>query len=460
MKKKLQLPKEFRLFAPWEHAADRIISPLEEFIKSQTSSALALVFMTLLSLILANSSLQEVYHHFFEQKVAISFGDWRLSMSLHHWINDGLMALFFFLVGLEIKREILIGELSDFKAALLPVLAALGGMFVPALFYAVLNWGKPTLGGWGIPMATDIAFAISVLVLLGRRIPPSLVTFLVALAIVDDLGAVVVIALFYTDTVHVLPLALALGVWGLLWIFNRGGIHSIFPYFLGGVLMWGLMLASGIHATIAGVLTALAVPTQPKIIPQHFDRVLERLLDACRSVSPSGGHHLSPEQKLVIHAVYAAAIDAQPPSLRLEHALHLPVALLVIPLFALANAGVPLSLKALTGVFAHPVSLGIIVGLVLGKMLGILGTTWAALKLGVASLPSGARMSQILGVGLLGGIGFTMSIFIAELAWPGQEELLTQAKMGIICASLLAGSSGYLWLRFFSSSSKAKINKI
>ena len=450
MKKKLKLPQEFRLFAPWEQAADKILSPLEEFIQSQTASALALILMTIISLILANSPWREVYHHFFEQELAISLGSWRLSMSLHHWINDGLMAFFFFLVGLEIKREILVGELSDFKAALLPVLAAVGGMLVPAFLYALVNWGKPTIGGWGIPMATDIAFAISVLVLLGRRIPPALVTFFIALAIVDDLGAVVVIAIFYTDSINLFPLLTALGVWGLLWIFNRGGIHSAFPYFLGGVALWGLMLASGIHATIAGVLTALAIPTKPKIIPQHFDRVLERLLEACRSIDPRERCVLNHDQKLVINAVYTAAVDVQPPSLRMEHALHLPVALLVIPLFALANAGVPLSGKALAGVFHHPVSLGIILGLVVGKALGIAGTAWLAIKLGLAPLPTGARGIQLLGVGLLGGIGFTMSIFIAELAWPGQEELLTQAKMGILCASLLAGILGYLWLRFFS----------
>jgi NhaA family Na+:H+ antiporter len=351
---------------------------------------------------------------------------------------------------IEIKRELLVGELSNIRAALLPVLAAIGGMVVPALIYMGLNWGHPTVNGWGIPMATDIAFAISVLVLLGNRIPPALVTFLIALAIVDDLGAVAVIALFYTDTIVFDALMAALAVWGILWLFNRAGIYRVWPYALGGVIMWSFMLASGIHATVAGVLTALAIPARPKIKPQYFDNVVEGLLDKFRKEPPKDELTLGETQKGVILAVHSTVIGVQPPSMRLEHVLHIPVALIVIPLFALANAGVHISSEALTGAFTHPVSLGIIAGLVLGKMIGIAGTAFLAMKLGIAPLPTGARVSQLIGIGLLGGIGFTMSIFIAELAWPGQPELLQQAKMGILLASLIAGISGYAWLRWVS----------
>lgn len=445
---KFKIPEKVRLFAPWERAMDRVLTPLEEFIHSQTATSLALVLMTVVALVLANSPLGHAYHQLFEQPLTLALGPWQVSMSLHHWINDGLMAFFFFLIGLEIKRELLVGELSNLRAALLPVIAAVGGMLIPALIYVAINWGEPTMNGWGIPMATDIAFAISALVLLGRRVSPALVTFLIALAIVDDLGAVAVIALFYTDTIVVNALLAALVVWGVLWLFNRAGIYRIWPYALGGVLMWSFMLASGVHATVAGVLTALAIPARPKIKPQYFDEVVDGLLHAFRKSPDQDPLRLSEDQKGVILSVERVALDVQPPSMRLEHALHLPVALLVIPLFALANAGIEMSAEALAGAFAHPVSLGIILGLVLGKMIGIAGGAWLAVKLGVAALPTGARLSQLVGIGLLGGIGFTMSIFIAELAWPGQAELLAQAKMGILLASLIAGVSGYAWLRW------------
>ena len=453
MKLPFRLPEQYRLFAPWEKAVDRVLTPLETFIRSQTATSLALVLMTVVALLFANSPWGEAYHHFFEQPVVIGLGPWQLSMSLHHWINDGLMALFFFLIGLEIKRELLVGELSNFRAALLPVIAAVGGMVVPALIYAAINWGQPTINGWGIPMATDIAFAIAALVMLGRRVSPALVTFLIALAIVDDLGAVVVIALFYTDTLQWSALGAALLVWGLLWGFNQAGIYRIWPYVIGGIVMWGFMLASGVHATIAGVLTALAIPARPRINPCYFSDLLQSLQDRYQAAGDAcASGTLSEQHKGVIHSVHAVSLGVQPPSMRLEHSLHLPVALMVIPLFALANAGIHIDMTALAGAWTHPVSLGIILGLVFGKMIGIAGTGWLAVKLGVASLPKGASASQLVGVGLLGGIGFTMSIFIAELAWPGEPALLQQAKMGILQASLVAGVSGYLWLRFVSRS--------
>ncbi len=443
-----QVPERFRLYAPWERVTDRVLTPLEAFLHTQTASAMALLSMTIVALILANSPIGAGYHHLFEQKLTLALGEWQVSMSLHHWINDGLMAFFFFLIGLEIKRELLVGELSDLKAAMLPVMAAIGGMVMPALIYVAINWGEPTINGWGIPMATDIAFAIAALMLLSRWVPAALVTFLVALAIVDDLGAVAVIAIFYTDTIVLDALLASIAVLGILWMFNLMGIYRAWPYALGGVVMWSFMLASGVHATIAGVLTALAIPARPKIRPHAFDELLDGFLTKFRQTPEYEAPVLDETQKGIIRTVGMVVRDVQPPSMRLEHALHLPVALMVIPLFALANAGIHINGEALISAFQHPVSLGIILGLVLGKMLGIAGFAWLAVKLGMATLPSGARMHQLVGIGFLGGIGFTMSIFIAELAWPGQPELLQQAKMGILMASLLAGISGYVWLRW------------
>ena len=451
METRLKVPEEYRLFAPWEKAADRIISPIEEFIQKQTASAMLLVVMTLIALVLANSPLSEAYHHFFEKELALVFNSWELRMTLHHWINDALMVFFFFMIGLEIKRELLEGELSNLKVALLPVIAAVGGMLVPATIYALINYGEPTLKGWGIPMATDIAFSISALVLLRRYVPSTLVTFLVALAIVDDLGAVIVIALFYTRNINLEALGGALGVWGLLWIFNRAGISHWVPYFVGGVILWLFMLFSGVHATIAGVLTAFAIPSRPKLIPAYLGEILQKYLEVCDDVPASKAPHtLTSCQKKIIQSIHMAVKDVQPPSLRMEHALHIPVALGVIPIFALANAGVHLEPEALVRAFAHPVSLGIILGLVVGKTVGIAGSSWLAFKLGIASLPRGARPLQLVGVGMLAGIGFTMSLFISQLSWPGEKTLLQQAKMGILLASSLAALTGYLWLRFVS----------
>ncbi len=449
LKDPLEFLESYRIFAPWERATHRILSPLEEFIKSQTATALSLMFMTLVALLLANSPWREVYLHFFEQDLSIHLGSWRFGMSLHHWINEGLMTFFFFLIGLEIKREVTVGELSNFKAALLPVLSALGGMFLPAGIYVLFNWSAPTLKGWGVPMATDIAFALSALVLLGPRVPSSLLTFLIALAIVDDLGAVLVIALFYTSSLKWTALAAVFLIWVVLWGFNRAGIHHVLPYFLGGILMWAFLLGAGIHATVAGVLTAFVVPSKPKLVPARFDEIIRKFLQLPHGPN-SHPDRLSPDQEVIIQAVRAATIYVQPLSLRIEHALHLPVALGVIPLFALANAGVHISPATFSGLGHQPLSLGIILGLLVGKPLGIAGMAYLGAYFKLVSLPRGAKPSQLLGVGILGGIGFTMSIFIAELAWPGRPLVLEQAKTAILSASFLAGFIGYMWLRLVS----------
>ncbi len=439
-----------KLYAPWEKAFNRISTPFEHFLHAQTTTGLILMVMTVLALILANTPLTEAYAHFFHTKVDVTVGSWQLSHTIHHWINDGLMAIFFFIIGLEIKREILVGELSNIKVAILPILAAIGGMVLPALIYLGINYGGEGAGGWGIPMATDIAFAISALVLLGNRVSPALVTFLVALAIVDDLGAVVVIAVFYTDQINLLPLALAGASFLVLISFNRFGIHMILPYFLIGLIMWFFMLESGVHATIAGVIAAMSIPSKPKQTPIDFTNHTRNLLDEYDNYPVATDHMMHEKQKALLLNIKDKINAVDSPAARLEHDLHLPVALIVIPLFALANAGISIDFSSIGQTIVEPVSLGIIAGLILGKVLGIAGVSWLAIKLGIAKLPERSTMSQIFGVAFLGGIGFTMSIFVADLAFLGNEALIFQAKVGILAASLFAGLFGFFWLKYLA----------
>ena len=443
-----------KLYAPWEKAFKKVSTPFEHFLHAQTTTGMVLMFMTIFALILANSPLTEDYAHFFHTKVDLNVGSWELSHTIHHWINDGLMAIFFFIIGLEIKREILVGELSNMKVAMLPILAAIGGMLIPALIYLSINSGMESAGGWGIPMATDIAFAISALVLLGKRVPHALVTFLVALAIVDDLGAVMVIALFYTEQIHMLPLALAGGSFLIMVAFNRFGIHMILPYFVVGLFMWFFMLESGVHATIAGVIAALAIPSKPKRVPGDFRQDAKVLLDEYDSYPIVEKDGMNERQKAILLKLQSNIDDIGTPAARLESDLHLPVALIVIPLFALANAGIAIDFSSISTTIMTPVSMGIIAGLILGKVLGIFGVAWLAIKLKMATLPQGSTMSQIFGVAFLGGIGFTMSIFVADLAFINSPELIFQAKVGILAASLFAGLFGYSWLRFVAKSAK------
>ncbi len=441
-----------KIYAPWEKTFEKVATPLEHFIHAQTTTGIVLIVMTIVALILANSPLHDVYEQIFHLTISLNVGSWKLSHTIHHWINDGLMAIFFFLIGLEIKRNILVGELSNIKVAILPILAAFGGMVVPALIYITINHDLPSQNGWGIPMATDIAFAISALVLLGNRVSPSLVTFLIALAIVDDLGAVVVIALFYTEQIHLLPLFLAGGSFLVMIAFNRFGIHAILPYLLVGLFLWFFMLESGVHATIAGVIAAMAIPSKPKETPDDFTNHMKNSLDEYDNYPVATDYSLHEKQKAVLINMSERIDSIQSPSARLEQALHLPVSLIVIPLFALANAGISINFTHIDEAIVEPIALGIIVGLVLGKVLGIAGVAFIATKLGIAKLPEGSTMNQVFGVALLGGIGFTMSIFVAELAFYGNASAIFQAKIGILAASLFAGLLGFIWLRFIAKS--------
>jgi NhaA family Na+:H+ antiporter len=442
-----------KLYAPWEKTFNRIATPFEHYIHSQMTTGLVLMFMTVIALILANTSLVDAYNHFFHTKIDFNVGDWKLSHTVHHWINDGLMAIFFFMVGLEIKREILVGELSNIKVAILPILSAIGGMVLPALIFLYINYGGEGANGWGIPMATDIAFAISVLVLLGKRVSSALVTFLVALAIVDDLGAVSVIALFYTEQIHIVPLMLAGAMFLVMLSFNRFGIHAILPYFVVGIFLWFFMLESGVHATIAGVIAALTIPSRPKLVPTALTTSTRKLLDDFDKYPIATDYTMHENQKAILLNIKDTIDSVSTPSARLEHALHLPVSLIVIPLFALANAGISIDFSSIGTTIAEPVSLGVMAGLIFGKVLGIAGVAWLSIKTGIAKLPQGSNMSQIFGVAFLGGIGFTMSIFVADLAFAGNEALIFQAKVGILSASLFAGLFGYIWLRFIASKS-------
>ena len=372
-----------------------------DFFESEQASGIILLLCTVTSIAIANSSFGKDYAEFWQSNIGFEAGGIALKASVEHWINDGLMAIFFLLIGLEIERELYIGELSDLKNATLPVFAALGGMMIPALLHFLLNRGSETQAGVGIPTATDIAFALGVLALLGKRVPVSLKIFLTALAIIDDLGAIVMIAIFYVGNFSLLYLCLAAGVFVGLLLLNRRGVHRLSFYLIPGLVMWYFMLKSGVHATIAGVLLAFAVP---------FVR---------------GGE--------------------DSPSYRLQHFLHKPVALIIMPLFALANAGLDLTGNWLEGL-ATPNSLGILAGLCFGKPLGIVLFSLFAVKLGLSRLPGDVSWRQIIGAGFLGGIGFTMSIFITLLAF-GNPELVQNSKISILLGSLVAGMVGFIILR-------------
>lgn len=433
--------------APLEKVFNRLITPFEEFIHDEAASGLLLMACAIIALVIANTALLGPYLHLLHTPVGFNIGGWGLEKSLHHWINDGLMALFFFVVGLEIKREVLVGELSDMRQASLPIIAALGGMVAPALFYTFINGNSDAAHGWGIPMATDIAFAVGVLVLLGSRIPKSLITFLVALAIVDDLGSVIVIALFYTESIATIPLLLAFLLFGLLILFNLMGIRKPLPYFLIGGLLWLAMLKSGVHATLAGVLTALTIPTRTKYEAGFFSDHVRTLMDYFdEHYRPGMSIMRNQYQTKALQTLENAVHKVEPPLQRLEHDLHLPVAFVIIPLFALANAGIPIEFAQLGHIMSHPVTLGVIFGLVFGKVVGIAGLSWLALKVGIAQLPEGTRFGHIVGASLLGGIGFTMSIFISELAFSSSPQNLLMAKTGVLVASIIAGVAGMFWL--------------
>jgi NhaA family Na+:H+ antiporter len=428
-----------------EPPIDQILRPFQEFFRVEASSGIVLLVFTAIALIWANSAWSDSYFELWLTDLTIKSGDLGFTKPLILWINDGLMAIFFFLVGLEIKREVVVGELASPRRAVLPISAAIGGMVVPALIYLLLNQGGEGESGWGIPMATDIAFALGVLALLGRRVPLSLRIFLTALAIVDDLGAVSVIALFYTSEITFSYLALGGGFLVLMVLANRLGVIRPAVYGLLAICVWYAFVKSGVHATVAGVLAAMTVPASARINGSQFVDWGRGLLDefaGCCAEQAQDVHDTTIRERALLQAMETAVHHAEAPLQRMEHGLERPVAYVIMPIFALANAGVQLG----GGDIGDPVSLGIIAGLVLGKQLGVTIFTWLNVRAGLASLPSGVTWRHIYGVGWVSGIGFTMSLFISGLAF-GSSPLLNTAKIGILAASLIAGIGGWLILR-------------
>ncbi|MEW5765068.1 MAG: Na+/H+ antiporter NhaA [Acidobacteriota bacterium] len=418
--------------------------PFMEFFQREAASGVILLGAALAALAWANSPWSESYAKAFSWKISVGAGPFFLSKTLLLWINDGLMALFFFVVGLEIKREILVGELSTPRQALLPIAGALGGMAVPSVLYALINGGGAGAAGWGIPMATDIAFALGVLALLGDRVPPGLKVFLAALAIVDDLGAVLVIAFFYSEGIRTTYLGAGVGVLAGLVFLARLGMRSLGLYALAGVAVWVFFLKSGVHPTVAGVLVAMTIPARVAVeAPSFLERARSYLGEFASETSK--GRLLTPAQHEALLGLTEAAQGASAPLQRLEHALHPWVTLGIMPLFALANAGVSLEAGGGGGLWGT-VTAGAAAGLLLGKPLGILAGAYLVVRTGLSPMPDGAGWRTFAGVGCLAGIGFTMALFIAGLAF-GDGGLLAQAKVGILGASVLSGLAGYLILR-------------
>ena len=431
--------------------AERVTAPLHRFLQSAPAGGIVLLVCAAIAMVWANSPWAHSYHALWETPLTIAIGGRGAQLTLHQVINDGLMAVFFFLVGLEIKREVLVGELASLRHAALPVSAALGGMVVPALLFTAVNTGGDGSAGWGIPMATDIAFALGVLALLGDRVPGSLRVFLSALAIADDMGAVLVIALFYSAGVAWGALLAAAALLALSALANAAGVRAPWAYALIGAALWAAVLMSGVHATVAGVLLALTIPSRTRIDEGAFLRGARRTLedfhdarDPERTVLSNRAHQDA------LHRLEELTEQAQPPLARLEQGLHGVVNFGIMPLFALSNAGVPL--RGAGTLVGNPVAIGVMLGLVLGKPIGISLAAWLAVRSGLAARPAGAGWRLIHGVSWLGGIGFTMSLFIAGLAFGGSAPLLTAAKLGTFLASLIAGIVGYLLLRSSSSS--------
>lgn len=419
----------------------RLVSPLRSVLRTRAKGGLLLVTASAIALAWANSRWGDSYAHLLHMSLSLSFAEHTFSLSIHHWIDDALMAVFFFMVGLEIKREVLAGELSSPRQAALPIAAAIGGCVAPAVIYVLINIGSPHIGGWGIPMATDIAFALGVLTLLGDRVPLWLLVFLTALAIVDDLIAVVVIALFYTAQTNVTALGIAgLIVAGVV-IMNRRNVRAPEAYLLVGTALWFATQASGIHATIAGVVMGLLIPANPRKHRLHFvDDVTNALAHFQRAYSP-GAQPVNRIQQEALATIGQAVEDVDSPSHRLEHALHPLVSYLILPVFALANAGVAIPDGAIGGALTDTAGMGVALGLLLGKPIGILAACWIAIRMGIAELPKGGKWSYLFGASVLGGVGFTMSLFITGLAFT-DASAVANAKIGILAGSIVAALVG------------------
>ncbi len=422
----------------------KILTPIQKFVRIESLSGMLLFGATILALILANSPLADRFQSLWQYKMGISTSGFELIKPLILWINDGLMAIFFFLIGLEIKRELLIGELNSVKKASFPLFAAIGGMLVPVLFYLLLNKNPDSANAWGIPMATDIAFSLAILTLLGKRVPIGLKVFLIAFAIVDDLGAVLVIALFYSGSINWSLIGISMILLAILFFLSYRKIYAHGLYLLVGIIIWVLFLKAGIHPTIAGVLMALTIPIRQQLRVENSVGDLCEIVDGIKDSADTSSPLLTKKQIEGIDSLEDWTEKVQSPLQHLEHKLHNWVAYLIMPLFALSNAGV-----AFQGEGGLDYSLGGIIAicLIIGKLIGVTLFAWLAVKFGFAELPEEVDFKQVIGVSLLAGVGFTMSIFVANLAFFGNDYLLDSAKVGILIGSLIAGVFGYLVLR-------------
>jgi len=433
--------------------ADQIFRPFQRFFSKEAASSILLIAATIMALIWTNSGIGETYHSFWHTEVSFSFGHFHISKTLVHWINDGFMSLFFFTVGLEIKREILVGELATPKKALLPVIAALGGMIVPGLIYAILNVGSPTISGWGVPVATDIAFALGAVAVFGRRLPVGLRIFLAAFAIADDLGAVVIIAIFYTKEIVwsylfvSLFLILGLALANFLWI------RWTIIYATLGLAVWFFVLGSGVHPTIAGVIVSLFVPARGRYDTDNFLQNVNKIMEKFECEEQSCGYSilLNEEHMHAVQALELACHDVETPLQRLMHALHPWVAFLILPFFAMGNTGLTFHGMVFSEMVSNTVILGIVFGLVFGKPLGVILFSYLSVKTGIASLPQEVRWSHIFGGAMLGGIGFTMSLFLADLSF-SDPQLLNYSRIAILAGSVLSALVGMSYLGFISVS--------
>ncbi|MGD8371296.1 MAG: Na+/H+ antiporter NhaA [Syntrophobacterales bacterium] len=432
---------------PKKLVADYIVGPAESFFKKEASSSVLLLVASIGAVIWANSALAPIYHDLLHIDLTLALGEYRITKTLAHWINDGLMTYFIFIVGLEIKREILVGELSSRKSALLPVVAALGGMLVPGAIFFALNRGTATVNGWGIPMATDIAFALGAIAVFGRRLPVGLRVFLSAFAIADDLGAVIIIAVFYTKgivwnyLIICIFFVIGLVIANLLWI------RWTFLYALLGLGIWVAVLGSGVHPTVAGFVVAMFIPARAKYDTDIFVKKVKEIMDEFECEEQSCGYSILLDRGHLnaVHSLELACHDVETPLQRLEHALHPWIAFGLLPVFAFANAGLSLEGMNLASVLAQPLTIGIALGLFVGKPLGIALFSFIAVKTGLAVLPKGVRWSHILGAGMLGGIGFTMSLFVSGLSFTS-PLLLNYSKLGILLGSIFSAVAGLLCL--------------
>jgi NhaA family Na+:H+ antiporter len=439
--------------SPRQLVADQIFRPFQRFFRKEATSSILLIAATIIALIWTNSRIGETYHSFWHTEISFAFGYFRISKTLVHWINDGLMSLFFFTVGLEIKREILVGELATPKKALLPVIAALGGMIIPGLIYATLNIGLPTISGWGVPVATDIAFALGAVAVFGRRLPVGLRIFLAAFAIADDLGAVVIIAIFYTKEIVWSYLIISLFLIFGLAIANFLWIRQTLIYAILGIAVWFFVLGSGVHPTIAGVIVSFFVPARGRYDTDNFLQNVKKITEQFECEEQSCGYSilLNQDHMHAVQALELACHDVETPLQRLMHALHPWVAFLILPFFAMGNTGLTFHNIVFSEMVSNTVIMGIVFGLVFGKPIGIMLFSYLSVKTGIASLPQEVRWSHIFGGAMLGGIGFTMSLFLADISF-SDPQILNYARIAILTGSVLSAAMGMSYLGFFSIS--------